>query len=1398
DVSESSSNPDSDSNYFSDASLRFLEAARLDDFQALKDLLNLALQTIQPHHLFKYGRHSGSRSHPISVAEAALPEPFVLHAAALLAIQHHNTDALKLLLDTSVPPNNINASLDPNDWAPLDHPIRTFFPQRLVEQRSPATLLSWASADPEATPCARLLLLHGANPNAKDGKGRAPLVFAAWNEATATLRLLHDHRATLDDRNGENAWTALHYACKGGRTDVVRMLVELGAAVDVLDKEKRCPRDIALAEGRTDVAKILSWAADAVVGPLLRLPAKEDPDVNDFRDRVLAHRDSQLSNKEPPRPSEDDEAAVEQAVAEGSADGPTTNNEHESLSDSTSAPTPPTSSTSAAAAPLEKALMIRMSTTEKLVRWLDLARAHVSSRRDIGLELESVVASVGATCSILEDEKETLARRVAHLEDQRGACQAAVARAETDVRSNLATELGEGVGNPIKEANEKILAGITAKIAEHRARSTRCGEKQGLLRRVADVAEAVMEELEADISRCERAMAETSSRTVERASSLYRFLTQVAVKAERAKENLVASMASCEQRAVLARDGGLDRWADDLEEERRRCAHYLNDSVTWLDTLRGYMAKLKAVHVPYMELGADGKVYYGDMVPVVWEGGPADGRGRSRSHSRQRSRSAHGDRAVRATPPVVYRYQNNDGSWSHFFVDEQEREVHFDPQTGEQWMYEDQAAGRDADEFGDLGAPVEIPEAEREERRKRAERVRAANRAVAARAVGMVSKFDPPGAASRDSRVPNGDLLANTKVVTIKRPSQGPKEPKHKMKPQQSAPVKHGATSSAIKESDRKEKQIEKEIIRRFLHQEAAAAVTSSATDTSSDDSTLSNSDEPVNRLRHTRSRSRSRSPGRSKPPHRSESQPPATKRTSHSPAGSNSRSGEKGDQNFGSHSHSQPPDGFHVHIHSGDQNRVGTRDELSDMMRKRAWEMGTSADSDLDTIFLGSPGGQVREYITPRRAMKVLGSPGGGKHGKGDDATAKGAQHSQTSVSPTVGGPVYKNYITVSGGPSRLAKSRAAGVGKTKDVKGKAKTTETADDYEQTVSSPWGYPISPGAYPGLYIAGYGSPMQPAPPPMMYPPYGMSPAQPPHYGAMHMPTPYGYPVSPPQPQFQRPRGRATPSPAQATTRSSSRFTSPQARVTSVDYSQYSVPDDQDVPMEEGYDLYYGEPDTYGERSPTTPIRGVVRPPSRTQMTSPSRPVSPQHTRTSAYTLASPPPTPTKPPSLRATPTRNATSVPVRGVIQQVPQRAAVSPHKSPPPAYNPRLGDFERAEAQATNLYAKYMMDNGVNPRTSQTPPVSKGSGSAGSATAPSAASSGRSIANTVMAPSGSHPTLGSLPARAANSSKTSPPVHVPGPSRGTRGDSGQTDWVAVAEAENAMLYEHYLRSHGN
>jgi ankyrin repeat protein len=102
----------------------------------------------------------------------------------------------------------------------------------------------------------RKSLAQGANPNAKDKKGRTLLMEAASGGYTDIVRTLLENSADVNatDLFG---WTALFWAAFSDRTDTVRTLAAKGAAVNAKDNEKRTALFWAASFGYTDTVRAL-------------------------------------------------------------------------------------------------------------------------------------------------------------------------------------------------------------------------------------------------------------------------------------------------------------------------------------------------------------------------------------------------------------------------------------------------------------------------------------------------------------------------------------------------------------------------------------------------------------------------------------------------------------------------------------------------------------------------------------------------------------------------------------------------------------------------------------------------------------------------------------------------------------------------------------------------------------------------------------------------------------------------------------------------------------------------------------------------------------------------------------------------------------------------------------
>ena len=81
---------------------------------------------------------------------------------------------------------------------------------------------------------AKILLAHGARPNARDPKDSMPLHHAALLGHNHLVRLLLDNGARIDGKNRDNE-TALHAATIAGHTDTVDLLLSRSAKTDAKD-----------------------------------------------------------------------------------------------------------------------------------------------------------------------------------------------------------------------------------------------------------------------------------------------------------------------------------------------------------------------------------------------------------------------------------------------------------------------------------------------------------------------------------------------------------------------------------------------------------------------------------------------------------------------------------------------------------------------------------------------------------------------------------------------------------------------------------------------------------------------------------------------------------------------------------------------------------------------------------------------------------------------------------------------------------------------------------------------------------------------------------------------------------------------------------------------------------
>jgi ankyrin repeat protein len=102
----------------------------------------------------------------------------------------------------------------------------------------------------------RLLLMLGANVNAKDETESTPLMGAAWRGQTDAVKMLLEYGANLNARN-KSGETPLILAAKEGRSEIVRLLLDRNPDLNAKDNDGWTCLMWAAWNGHTDTVKLL-------------------------------------------------------------------------------------------------------------------------------------------------------------------------------------------------------------------------------------------------------------------------------------------------------------------------------------------------------------------------------------------------------------------------------------------------------------------------------------------------------------------------------------------------------------------------------------------------------------------------------------------------------------------------------------------------------------------------------------------------------------------------------------------------------------------------------------------------------------------------------------------------------------------------------------------------------------------------------------------------------------------------------------------------------------------------------------------------------------------------------------------------------------------------------------
>ncbi len=95
-------------------------------------------------------------------------------------------------------------------------------------------------------------LVSQANP-----QGRPLLHAAAFSGQTEIVRLLVEHGAPLNVQEKANGATPLHFAVYSGHREVIRILVAKGADLTVRDGRGMTPEGMAAVVGKSDLIDLL-------------------------------------------------------------------------------------------------------------------------------------------------------------------------------------------------------------------------------------------------------------------------------------------------------------------------------------------------------------------------------------------------------------------------------------------------------------------------------------------------------------------------------------------------------------------------------------------------------------------------------------------------------------------------------------------------------------------------------------------------------------------------------------------------------------------------------------------------------------------------------------------------------------------------------------------------------------------------------------------------------------------------------------------------------------------------------------------------------------------------------------------------------------------------------------
>lgn len=183
--------------------------------------------------------------------------------ALMLAGSRGRLEIVKLLLERKA---NLEVR-DPNGWTALAYAVGFVRPSCVramvakganVNARNTGGIAPVVLAVRDAE-VMRILLDHGADVQARSVEGTTAVISAgSWGNVDS-LRLLLDHGSNVNDQD-RTGWSALLRATSAGHEECVRLLVARGADVNVRAADGHTPLNLAQRKRYTTIASVLKTA----------------------------------------------------------------------------------------------------------------------------------------------------------------------------------------------------------------------------------------------------------------------------------------------------------------------------------------------------------------------------------------------------------------------------------------------------------------------------------------------------------------------------------------------------------------------------------------------------------------------------------------------------------------------------------------------------------------------------------------------------------------------------------------------------------------------------------------------------------------------------------------------------------------------------------------------------------------------------------------------------------------------------------------------------------------------------------------------------------------------------------------------------------------------------------